>query len=103
MDTFRPLHPDQAAHYTWWRQWGGAHERNIGWRIDYILASSSRRAFRDFWKSVKPHQIGQTSGISLIATRGDAIRHYMISWRLRWQFDMNHKGGDFKGSMQHFT
>ena len=41
VDTFRALHPDQPDHYTWWRQWGGARERNVGWRIDYVLASPS--------------------------------------------------------------
>lgn len=39
VDTFRALHPDEPGHYTWWRQWGGARERNVGWRIDYVLAS----------------------------------------------------------------
>jgi exodeoxyribonuclease-3 len=39
VDTFRARHPDEPGHYTWWRQWGGARERNIGWRIDYVLAS----------------------------------------------------------------
>ena len=39
VDTFRALHPDETGHYTWWRQWGGARERNVGWRIDYVLAS----------------------------------------------------------------
>ena len=39
VDAFRALHPDEPDHYTWWRQWGGARERNVGWRIDYVLAS----------------------------------------------------------------
>jgi exodeoxyribonuclease-3 len=41
VDTFRKLHPGQPGCYTWWRQWGGARERNVGWRIDYVLASPS--------------------------------------------------------------
>ena len=53
MDTFRALHLDQAAHYTWWRQWGGAHERNIGWRIDYILGRvrGARREFLEVFET----------------------------------------------------
>jgi len=39
VDTFRVRHPGENGHYTWWRQWGGARERNVGWRIDYVLAS----------------------------------------------------------------
>ena len=39
VDTFRSIHPEQAGHYTWWKQWGGARENNIGWRIDYVFAS----------------------------------------------------------------
>ncbi len=39
VDTFRHLHPEEPQHYTWWRQFGGARERNVGWRIDYILMS----------------------------------------------------------------
>ena len=41
VDTFRALHPGERGHYTWWRQWGGARERNVGWRIDYVFASPS--------------------------------------------------------------
>ena len=41
VDTFRKRHPREPGHYTWWRQWGGARENNVGWRIDYVLASPS--------------------------------------------------------------
>jgi len=41
IDVFRALHPGEGGHYTWWRQWGGARERNVGWRIDYVLASAA--------------------------------------------------------------
>lgn len=41
IDTFRARHVDEEGHYTWWRQWGGARENNVGWRIDYVLASQS--------------------------------------------------------------
>jgi exodeoxyribonuclease III len=41
VDTFRHLHPGVPHHYTWWRQFGGARQRNIGWRIDYIIMSAA--------------------------------------------------------------
>ncbi|MFZ1250612.1 MAG: exodeoxyribonuclease III [Candidatus Microsaccharimonas sp.] len=41
VDTFRTLHPDETDAYTWWAHWGQARERNVGWRIDYWLASKS--------------------------------------------------------------
>lgn len=40
VDTFR-LFEKQSGHYTWWSHWGGARERNVGWRIDYIFASEA--------------------------------------------------------------
>jgi len=55
VDTFRREHPDEPGHYSWWRQFGGARENNVGWRIDYVLASpgAARRVRRAFiWPEV---------------------------------------------------
>ena len=38
-DTFRAAFPDTPDRYTWWSYRTKARERNIGWRIDYWLAS----------------------------------------------------------------
>lgn len=40
-DTFRTLHPDTIGAYTWWTHWANARARNVGWRIDYWVASNS--------------------------------------------------------------
>ncbi|MBM4203176.1 MAG: exodeoxyribonuclease III [Gammaproteobacteria bacterium] len=41
VDSFRRRHPEEEGHYTWWRQFGNARADNVGWRIDYVLASAS--------------------------------------------------------------
>lgn len=38
VDSFR-MFTQGSGHYTWWSYWANARSRNIGWRIDYILAS----------------------------------------------------------------
>lgn len=38
VDTFRHFNKE-GNNYTWWSAWGGARERNVGWRIDYVMAS----------------------------------------------------------------
>jgi exodeoxyribonuclease-3 len=39
VDVFRRDNPELEGAYTWWAHWGGARARNVGWRIDYWLAS----------------------------------------------------------------
>jgi len=41
IDTFRDKYPDKTDAYTWWTAWGGSRAKNVGWRIDYWLASKS--------------------------------------------------------------
>lgn len=38
IDTFRHFYPDTVK-YSWWSMRGGARARNVGWRLDYFLAS----------------------------------------------------------------
>lgn len=42
IDTFR-IFTKGNGHYTWWTHWANARARNVGWRIDYFLASKSLR------------------------------------------------------------
>ncbi|MEO7328305.1 MAG: exodeoxyribonuclease III [Minicystis sp.] len=44
IDTFRRFEkgPD---HYSWWSQRGDARERNVGWRIDYVLCSGGAEKY----------------------------------------------------------
>lgn len=39
VDVFRHLYPEEKECYTWWSYRMRARERNVGWRIDYFLAS----------------------------------------------------------------
>ena len=41
VDVARVLQPDNDAMFSWWPPWREMRKRNIGWRIDYILASKS--------------------------------------------------------------
>lgn len=42
-DTYRALNPERAQ-YSWWSNRPGVRARNVGWRIDYVLASEGAMA-----------------------------------------------------------
>ena len=40
VDVYRQLQPDATdTAYTWWSQRGQAYANNVGWRLDYHLAT----------------------------------------------------------------
>ena len=40
VDVGRALDPDNENLFTWWPPWRGLRQKNVGWRIDYILAAA---------------------------------------------------------------
>jgi exodeoxyribonuclease-3 len=58
VDLSRKFRPDDDRLFTWWAPWREQRQRNIGWRLDYVLASAelaeralSCDAFREFGSS----------------------------------------------------
>ena len=39
VDVGRTMDPDNDGLFTWWAPWRNMRQRNIGWRLDYVLAS----------------------------------------------------------------
>jgi exodeoxyribonuclease-3 len=44
VDVGRALDPDNENLFTWWAPWRNLRQRNIGWRLDYVLASQALAA-----------------------------------------------------------
>jgi exodeoxyribonuclease-3 len=43
-DVARRLDPTNEQLFTWWAPWRNLRQRNLGWRIDYVLASEALAA-----------------------------------------------------------
>ena len=44
VDVGRALDPDNDGLFTWWAPWRNMRQRNIGWRLDYVMASDALAA-----------------------------------------------------------
>ena len=69
VDVGRSMDPENADLFTWWAPWRNLRQRNIGWRIDYILASESlaRRAAA----CVVRAEVGTSDHAPVVADLGD--------------------------------
>jgi exodeoxyribonuclease-3 len=68
VDTSRALEPDNDQMFTWWAPWRQMRERNIGWRLDYILASGA--VFEGVQSCVIQREFGTSDHGPVIATFG---------------------------------
>ena len=41
VDVHRKVEPDNPELFTWWAPWRNMRQRNIGWRLDLVLASTA--------------------------------------------------------------
>lgn len=39
VDTFRHFYPEATERYSWWTSRANARQRNVGWRIDYVIVT----------------------------------------------------------------
>jgi exodeoxyribonuclease-3 len=69
VDVGRALDPDNDQLFTWWAPWRNLRQRNIGWRLDYVMASE-RLAARATSCEVLA-QFGTSDHAPVVATFGD--------------------------------
>jgi exodeoxyribonuclease-3 len=65
VDVGRALDPDNDNLFTWWAPWRNLRQRNIGWRIDYVIASVALAARAK--RTVVQREIGTSDHAPLIA------------------------------------
>jgi len=68
-DLGRDLDPANAAMYSWWAPWRQMRERNIGWRLDYVLASDGLAARAVSCPALR--EVGTSDHAPVIATFTD--------------------------------
>jgi exodeoxyribonuclease-3 len=68
VDLTRAQHPDDDQLFTWWPPWRNMRQRNIGWRIDYILASVPLA--RRTWSCAVARDVGTSDHAPVTAAFG---------------------------------
>jgi exodeoxyribonuclease-3 len=66
VDVARALDPENEGLFTWWAPWRNLRARNIGWRLDYVLASE-RLALQALGCTVQK-DVGTSDHAPVIAT-----------------------------------
>jgi exodeoxyribonuclease III len=70
VDVGRALAPDDDGLFTWWAPWRNMRQRNIGWRLDYVLASAPLAARARSCAVLR--EIGTSDHAPVVATFDDA-------------------------------
>jgi exodeoxyribonuclease-3 len=68
VDVGRALEPDNDQMFTWWAPWRDMKKRNIGWRLDYVLASES--LYATVTSCVVQREVGTSDHAPVVATFG---------------------------------
>lgn len=66
VDVGRALEPGNDQMFTWWAPWRNMRQRNIGWRLDYVLAS--RSLFDRVGACVVQKEVGTSDHAPVVAT-----------------------------------
>ena len=69
-DVGREHDPDNDALFTWWAPWRNMRQRNIGWRLDYVLASGALAARTS--RCVSMREYGTSDHAPVVATFGSS-------------------------------
>ena len=65
VDVGRALEPENDQMFTWWAPWRNMRQRNIGWRLDYVLATEP--LFRRVKSCVIQREVGTSDHGPVVA------------------------------------
>jgi exodeoxyribonuclease-3 len=69
VDVGRAVEPENDQMFTWWAPWRNMRQRNIGWRLDYVLASAS--LYARVKSCAVQREIGTSDHAPVVAEFGD--------------------------------